>query len=125
MKVLIKINSIERLQESIDDDIKEGYVHFLIGCDVEGKSFPLKKRLRLDKSEKMLMKFLSKLPVLLEEQYKEIRYYVADKRPPEDLSIEVVNILVVEEKMYLMLEEVESFVRTGRHDVLVTEKISF
>ncbi len=123
VKVSFKLVSVERIGSP--DDIKEGYVRFEVVYDVEGRQLVLQKKIRLDKPDKMLSKFLTKIPVLAEQEYVNVKYFVADKNPPEDLDFLFVNRGDVEEKLYLIFEEIEQFVKTSKYNILVNHKIRF
>ena len=105
-------------------DIKEGYVYFDVMLSVNDKNIVFEKRIRLDKPDRMLNKFVSKVKSLAEEQYKDMTYYVADKTAP-DIDAVLENETAVLDKMGLVFEEVGQFVRSGNIAVLVTKLVKF
>lgn len=105
-------------------DIKNGYVYFDVSIDANGKKLAISKRVRLNKPERMLNKFVTKLKALAEEEYKEQKYYVADKNPPA-IDVHCVNEEAVNDKMFPMFEEVAQFNKTGNAAVLATESVEF
>lgn len=121
--VSVKVKSVERLKKDIAEDLKQGYVFFLISMEANGRPLEVKKKMRLDKPEKMLNKFMTKVLGLAEENYKEVKYYVADKTPPDQLDVTLANKAAVEDKVLLMLEEVEQFMKSGKFEVLATDKV--
>jgi len=105
-------------------DLKEGYVYFDVEMDANGKKIIIAKRIRLDKPDRMLNKFVTKLKALAEEQYKEQKYYVADKRPPA-IDVHLVNEEEVNDDMLVMFDEVAQFNKTGNAAVLATNAVQF
>ena len=124
-KLALRIVSVVRRKDSIAEDLKQGYVYFSVEMEVDGRPMVMTKKIRLDKPDKMFQKFMAKIPKLCEERYKEVKYYVADKTPPTAVEADIINKDVVEEKMYILLEEVEQFIKTGKFEVLATDKIEF
>ncbi len=125
-KLELRFEKVERKTKNGDivQDLKEGYVHFDVTMDANGKKITLGKRVRLDKPERMLNKFITKLKALAEEQYKEKTYYVADKTPPP-IDVRCVNEEDVNDKMIAVFEEVDKFNKTGNVAVLATGKAEF
>jgi hypothetical protein len=125
-KVELKFEKVERKSSNGDvaKDIKDGYVYFDVSLDANGKKFVINKRVRLDKPNRMLNKFVTKIKALAEEQYKEAKYYVADKKPPA-IDIHCVNEEDVNDKMGIVFEEVAQFSKTGNAAVLATSSVEF
>ena len=125
-KVELKFEKVERKSKNNDvaRDLKEGYIHFEVNLDANGKKLAIEKRIRLDKPERMLNKFVTKLKALGEEKYKEQKYYVADKKPPA-IEIVLLNEEDVNDKMGLVFEEVNQFRKTGNAAVLATSSVEF
>lgn len=123
-KLELKFEKIKRTSRNNDvvQDIKEGYVYFDTTIDANGKKVLISKRVRLDKPERMLNKFVTKLKALAEEQYKEKKYYVANKSPPP-IDVHLVNEEDVNDQMLVMFQEVNQFNKTGNPAVLATELI--
>ncbi|MBW2968092.1 hypothetical protein KY362_06415 [Candidatus Woesearchaeota archaeon] len=124
--LVLKFEKVVRKSESGDvcRDIKAGYVHFDAHIDANGKKLVISKRIRLDKSHRMLNKFVTKLKALAEEQYKDTSYYVADKTPPP-IDVHLDNEDEVNEKMFLIFEEVNTYLKNGNVAVLATETVEF
>ena len=124
--VELRFEKVERKSKNGDvvQDLKEGYIYFDVGLDAAGKKLTISKRIRLDKPEKMLNKFVTKLKALAEEQYKEQKYYVADKKPPA-IEIVLLNEEDVNDKMLPVFEEVAQFNKTGNVAVLATGAVEF
>lgn len=122
----IKFEKVARKSKSGDvlQDVKEGYIYFDTSIDANGKKLMIEKRVRLDKPERMLNKFVTKLKALAEEAYKEQKYYVANKNPPA-IDVHCVNEEDVNEKMLPVFEEVAQFNKTGTAAVMATEVVEF
>ena len=105
-------------------DINGGYVYFDANINANGKSILINKRIRLDKPEKMLNKFVTKIKALAEEKYKYQKYYVANKNPPP-ISVVLENEEGVNDRMRLLFEEVSKYSKTGNQSVLATDSIDF
>ncbi|MBW2971544.1 hypothetical protein KY359_00780 [Candidatus Woesearchaeota archaeon] len=125
-KLELKFEKAERKSKNGDvvQDIKNGYVHFDVSIDANGKKLKIEKKIRLDKPERMLNKFVTKLKALAEEEYKEKKYYVANKSPPA-IDVHLVNEEEVNDKMLPMFEEVNQFNKTGNAAVLATNSVEF
>ena len=125
-KVTMKVLKIARKSNSGDvvQDIKEGYIHFDVMLQVNDKKVLFEKRIRLDKPDRMLNKFIEKIIPLAEEQYKDMTYYVADKQAPETVS-ELENEEELRDRMTAVFEEVAQFVKTGNIAVLGTKSVEF
>jgi hypothetical protein len=125
-KVELKFEKVERKSNNGDvlQDLKKGYVYFDVQVDANGKKLAIEKRIRLNKPDRMLNKFVTKLKALAEERYKEEKYYVADKRPPA-IEIVLLNEEEVNEKMLPVFEEVAQFNKTGNPAVLATGVVEF
>lgn len=105
-------------------DIKSGYVYFDVTLKGNGKKIVLDKRVRLDKPERMLNKFVTKIKALAEEKYKEQKYYVANKSPPA-INTELVNEDDVNDKMKQLFEDVIKFDKTGNTAMLAVSLVEF
>ncbi|MBW2996958.1 hypothetical protein KY349_01305 [Candidatus Woesearchaeota archaeon] len=125
-KVELRFEKVERKSNNGDvvQDLKAGYIHFEVHIDANGKKLVIPKRVRLDKPERMLNKFVTKLKALAEEKYKEAKYYVADKRPPA-IDIHLSNEEEVNDKMQPVFDEVAQFNKTGNIAVLATSVVEF
>ncbi len=108
----------------IVQDLKEGYVYFEAGLDANGKKITIPKRVRLDKPERMLNKFVTKVKALAEEKYKEQKYYVASKTPP-GIDVHLVNEEDVNDKMLLVFREVEQYMKSKNVAVMATGSVEF
>ncbi len=122
-ELLVKVLSVKRIGD-VPSDIKDGYVYFDVSLDVNGRSISIKKKIRLDKPDKMLNKFLSKILMLAEERYKEMKYFVADKTPPNYFITSLINRKAAAEFLYILFEEIDQFVKTGKFEVLATDKVA-
>ncbi|MFH1669785.1 MAG: hypothetical protein ABIA62_07705 [Candidatus Woesearchaeota archaeon] len=105
-------------------DLKEGYLHFEAKLDANGKKLTISKRVRLDKPERMLNKFVTKVKALAEEKYKEQKYYVANKKPPA-IDVHLVNEEDVNDKLLLVFEEVGQYMRSKNIAVMATASVKF
>ena len=125
-KLEIRFEKVVRKTKSGDilQDVKEGYIYFDTNLDANGKKLLIEKRVRLDKPERMLNKFVTKLKALSEEEYKEQKYYVARKNPPT-IDVHCVNEEDVNDKLLPVFEEVAQFNKTGNAAVLATESVEF
>lgn len=125
-KVELRFEKVERKSSNGDvlKDVKEGYVYFDVHVDANGKKFVIEKRIRLDKPDRMLNKFVTKVKALAEEKYKEEKYYVADKKPPA-IDIHLANEDEVNDRMSLLFEEVSQFSKTGNAAAMATETVEF
>jgi hypothetical protein len=125
-KVEVKFVKVVRKAKSGDlaKDLKEGYVYFDVHLDANGKRIVLDKRVRLDKPERMLNKFMTKLLTMAEEQYKEQKYFVAQNTPPE-LDTKLMNETDVGSKMLPVFEEINKYIKTGNPVVLATALVEF
>ncbi|NQU78936.1 hypothetical protein HQ545_04160 [Candidatus Woesearchaeota archaeon] len=125
-KLELRFLNAQRKPNSGDvvQDIKDGYVYFELQVDANGKKITINKRVRLDKPERMLNKFVTKTKALSEEKYKEEKYYVADKTPPAIETI-LVNEDDVNDKLLQVFKEVNQFNKTGNASVLATSQIEF
>jgi hypothetical protein len=125
-KVELKFEKVQRKSNNGDvlQDLKEGYIYFDVLVDANGKKLAIAKRIRLDKPDRMLNKFVTKLKALAEEKYKEEKYYVADKRPPA-IDIHLTNESDVNDKMGIVFEEVNQYRKSGNAAVLATSVVEF
>lgn len=125
-KLDLRFEKVERRSKNGDviRDLKQGYIHFDVHFDANGKKISIAKRIRLDKPERMLNKFVTKLKALAEEKYKEEKYYVANKAPPA-IDVHCSNEEEVNEKMIPVFEEVALFNKTGNPAVLATGIVEF
>ena len=125
-KVELKFEKVERKHKTEDllQDLKQGYVYFDATIDANGKKLVIEKRVRMDKPDRMLNKFVTKLKALAEEKYKEEKYYVADKKPPA-IEIALLNEEDVNDKMGLVFNEINQFNKTGNAAVLATSLVEF
>lgn len=119
LKVVRKANNGDVVQ-----DLKEGYVYFDVMLQVNDKNVVFEKRIRLDKPDRMLNKFVSKITALAEERYKDMTYYVADKESPET-STELENEKDVLDKMGLLFGEINQYLKSGNVAVLATKLLEF
>jgi hypothetical protein len=116
-KVVRKTNGV-----NLTDDLKEGYIYFDIYFDANGRNLIIDKRTRLDKPERMLEKFVSKIVAQAEERYKEVKYFVARKEPPE-LITKLTNEKDLKEGMMDIFKEVDKYTKTKNISVLMTKQI--
>ena len=125
-KIEMKVLKVVRKSASGDIamDIKEGYVYFDVMLSVNNKNVVFEKRIRLDKPDRMLNKFVSKVMMLAEEQYKDMTYYVADKEAPDTVAT-LENSADVLDKMGSVFDEVGQFVKSGNVSALVTRLVEF
>ncbi len=125
-KLELRFEKVVRKTKSGDvlQDVKEGYLYFDTSIDANGKKLVIEKRVRLDKPERMLNKFVTKLKALSEEEYKEQKYYVARKNPPA-IDVHCVNEEDVNDKLLHLFEEIAQFNKTGNAAVLATETVEF
>ena len=125
-KVELRFEKVERKSSNGDvlKDVKDGYVYFDVSLDANGKKFVIEKRIRLDKPDRMLNKFVTKLKALAEERYKEEKYYVADKKPPA-IEVVLLNEEDVNEKMSVVFDEVAQYSKTGNASVMATQVVEF
>ena len=125
-KVELRFEKVERKSSNGDvlKDVKDGYVYFDVSLDANGKKFVIEKRIRLDKPDRMLNKFVTKLKALAEEKYKEEKYYVADKKPPA-IEVVLLNEEDVNEKMSVVFDEVAQYSKTGNASVMATQVVEF
>ena len=125
-KLELTMQKVERKSKDGDlaQDIKGGYVYFDVTLVGNEKTIMLEKRIRLDKPERMLNKFVTKIKALAEEKYKEQKYYVADKKPPA-IDVHMTNEEEVNDKLLPVFEEVEQFNKTGNAAVLATTFVEF
>lgn len=118
--VELRFEKIERE----NSELKEGYVHFTVYIDANGKKFTIEKRVRLDKPERMLNKLITKIKELAEEKYKGERYYVANKQPPT-IELILVNEEEVNDKMLPAFDEIVKCAKTGNTTLPGTGIIEF
>ena len=125
-KVELKFEKVEKKSNNGDvlQDVKDGYVYFDVSVDANGKKFVISKRVRLNKPDRMLNKFVTKLKALAEERYKEEKYYVADKKPPA-IDVHLANEEEVNDRMGPVFEEVVQFSKTGNASVMATSVVEF
>jgi hypothetical protein len=125
-KVEVKFIKVVRKAKSGDlaKDLKEGYVYFDVHLDANGKKLVLEKRVRLDKPERMLDKFMTKIVNMAEEKYKEARYYVAQLEPPQ-IETKLVNEEKAKDSMLPVFEEVNHYTKTGNIAALATSLVEF
>lgn len=125
-KLELNMQKVERKSSNGDmvQDIKGGYVYFDVTLEGNGKTIMLEKRIRLDKPDRMLNKFVTKIKALAEEKYKEQKYYVANKNPPA-IDVHLSNEEDVNDRMIVMFEEVDKFNKTGNAAVLATNVVEF
>ncbi|MFC1741381.1 hypothetical protein ACFL3V_02510 [Nanoarchaeota archaeon] len=125
-KLDLKMVKVERKSKDGDvvQDIKAGYVYFDVALEGNGKNISMKKKIRLDKPERMLNKFVTKIKSLAEEAYKEQKYYVAKKKPPA-IDVHLENEEDVNDKLLLVFEAVEQFNKTGNIAALATTVVEF
>ena len=125
-KVELRFEKVEIKPKNSDvaQDLKEGYVYFDVLMEANRKRLFIEKRVRLDKPDKMLNKFVTKIKALAEEQYKEQKYYVADKKPPA-IDTVLTNEEEVNEKMGQLFDEIGQFIKTGNASVLGTKSVEF
>ncbi|MBI5881458.1 hypothetical protein HZB90_04980 [archaeon] len=116
-KVVRKTNGV-----TIADDLKEGYIYFDIHFDANGRNLVVEKRTRLDKPERMLEKFVSKIVAQVEEKYKDMKYFVARKTPPEIIT-KLTNEKALKEAMMDLFKEVDKYTKTKNVSVLVTKQV--
>ncbi len=125
---MLKINMLEVKRKlnsgDIIQDLKEGYVYFDITVDANGKKITFEKRVRLDKPERMLNKFVTKAKGIAEEMYKEQKYYVAQNKPPK-IESSLDNENDVNDKMIVIFEEVGKYIKTKNPAVLGTTEVKF
>ena len=124
----LKLNLIEvKRKTSSGDlvkDLKDGYVYFDVVIDGNGKKIQFEKRTRLDKPERMLNKFITKIKAMAEEQYKEQAYYVAQKTPPAIESV-LTNEADANDKMFAVFEQVGQYMKTKNVGAMVTANVKF
>jgi hypothetical protein len=125
-KILMKVLKVARKTTGGDvvKDINDGYIYLDIMMQANDKNIVFEKRIRIDKADKMLNKFLSKIVMIAEEQYKDMTYYVADKESPETTSV-LENSEVVNDKMNLFFGEVGQYLKTNNPAVLNTKLVTF
>jgi hypothetical protein len=125
-KLELTMQKVERTTKDGDvvQDLKTGYVYFNVMLEGNGKKILLDKKIRLDKPERMLNKFVTKIKGLAEEQYKEQKYHVADKKP-RAIETVLVNEDDVNDKMMVVFEEVGQYVKTSNVAVLGTSVVEF
>ncbi|MBU2561525.1 MAG: hypothetical protein KKD17_04450 [Nanoarchaeota archaeon] len=125
-KLKLRFENVKRKSNNGDvvQDIKEGYVYLDVALDANGKKLKIEKRVRLDKPERMLNKFVTKIKALAEEQYKEKKYYVANKTPPA-IDVHLDNEEQVNDKMLPVFEEINQFNKTKNAAVLATSFVEF
>lgn len=125
-KLVLKVTKVIRKTKNpqLVDDLKEGYIYFDIRFDANGKSIVIEKRVRLDKPERMLEKFVTKIVPLVEERYKEVKYFVADNPAPE-LTTKLTNEKELKEKMLPLFEEFSQYMKTGSMASKPTSTVEF
>jgi hypothetical protein len=121
--VELKFEKIERNKKK-DAELREGYVHFTVHIDTNGKKFAIEKRVRLDKPERMLGKLITKIKEIAEEKYKGERYYVANKEPPAIESV-LVNEEEIKDKMLPVFDEIIKCAKTGNISLPGTGVVEF
>ena len=127
-KLTVSVERVERIVKDTEKGIdikKEGYAYFKINIDANGKKIETKKRIRLDKPERMTKKFIQKLKPLAEREYCENTYFVAQQAAPETFLTHITNEEVVMDKMLALFEEVDLFAKTGNVSRLKTTLIEF
>ena len=125
-KVEVKFVKVVRKANSGDlaKDLKEGYIYFDVHMDANGKKIVLEKRVRLDKPERMLDKFMTKIVNMAEEKYKDARYYVAQLEPPQIETL-LLDEAKAKDKMLPVFEEVNRYTKTGNLSALATKIVEF
>jgi len=125
-KLNLKITNVSRKTKSGDivKDLKEGYIYFDVTVDANGKKIVIEKRVRLDKPERMLNKFVTKVKAIAEESYKERTYYVAQKTPPS-IETSLDNESDVNDRLLPVFEEVNHYIKTSNPSVLATSSVKF
>jgi len=123
-KLVLKVTKVLRKAKNpqLVQDLKEGYIYFDIRIDANGKPLVIEKRVRLDKPERMLEKFTTKIVPMAEERYKELKYFVADNPAPE-LATKLENEDELKEKMLVVFEEVNQYMKTGNLSSMPTSMI--
>jgi len=115
-KLNLKITNVSRKTKS--GDIVKDLV------DANGKKIVIEKRVRLDKPERMLNKFVTKVKAIAEESYKERTYYVAQKTPPS-IETSLDNESDVNDRLLPVFEEVNHYIKTSNPSVLATSSVKF
>ena len=129
MLIEAKVKEIERLD--ITDLEKEGYVEkgvvvFKVTFEIDNAEFICELDVKLDKDPELMLKEF--LETFLREAYaiyEKKKYFVANKKPPEDLEIGIVNQQDVKEKMLFVFEEIRDYTESKKLGHLRTKKVGF
>ncbi|MBT5022041.1 hypothetical protein HON01_04400 [Candidatus Woesearchaeota archaeon] len=106
-------------------DFSNGYAHFIIYLLANNKPMEIEKRIRLDKPEKMLRKFLSKIEVYAETRHKERKYFISQKPAPDKITTTITNKDTVADGMITIFEKINQFLKTKKASQVKTTVLVF